>query len=145
MVNRYETVFILTPVLSEPQMKEAVEKFKAVLEKAGAEIVHEGSWGLRKLAYEIQHKTTGFYYLFEFKAEGPAIDKLEVEYRRDERVLRFLTTKMDRHAIEFTEKQRKKKQDKKNKPAENGGDASKETNEKAEGQEKNEQQENKEN
>jgi len=142
MMNQYETVFILTPVLSEPQMKEAVDKFKRVIEKQGAEIVHEESWGLRKLAYEIQHKTTGFYYLIEFRAEGPVIDKLEVEYRRDERVLRFLTTKMDKHAIEFTEKRRKKQQEKK---ANQEGNEAQQDNKADDSSEKSESKENQEN
>ena len=82
-MNQYETVFILTPVLSEPQMKEAVEKFKGVLLDAGAKIVNEESWGLKKLAYPIQKKSTGFYVLIEFEAEPTTINKLETAYRRD--------------------------------------------------------------
>ena len=75
-MNHYETVFILTPVLSEPQMKEAVEKFKQVLTKFGAEVVNEENWGMRKLAYPIQKKTTGFYTLLEFDAEPAVVEKL---------------------------------------------------------------------
>ena len=89
-MNQYETVFILTPVLSDVQMKEAVEKFKAILTKEGAEIINEENWGLKKLAYPIQKKSTGFYQLIEFKAEPNVIEKLEVNFRRDERVIRFL-------------------------------------------------------
>lgn len=109
MLNHYETVFIATPVLSEAQMKEAVTKFKSVITDNGGEIVHEENWGLRKLAYPIQKKTTGFYYLVEFKAEGSLIDKLEVQYRRDERIIRFLTFKMDKYAFEYAEKKRSAK------------------------------------
>jgi len=61
----YETVFMLTPVLSDVQMKDAVAKFKEILTSNGAEIVNDENWGLRKLAYPIEHKTTGFYQLFE--------------------------------------------------------------------------------
>ncbi len=111
-MNQYETVFIATPVLSDEQMKETVKKFRSILTDNGAEIVQEDDWGLRKLAYPIQHKTTGFYYLLEFKAEGSVIDKLEVEYRRDERILRFLTVKMDKYHIEYNEKRRKMKEEK---------------------------------
>ena len=102
----YETVFILTPVLSEDQMKDAVEKFKKVLTDNGAEIVNLEIWGLRKLAYPILQKTTGFYSLIEFKAEPKVIAALELEYRRDERVLRFLTTALDKHAVEYNAKRR---------------------------------------
>ena len=68
-MNQYETVFILTPVLSDVQMKEAVEKFKGVLQAEGAEIINEENWGLKKLAYPIQKKSTGFYQLIEFNAD----------------------------------------------------------------------------
>ena len=67
-MNQYETVFILTPVLSDVQMKEAVEKFKGVLQAEGAEIINEENWGLKKLAYPIQKKSTGFYQLIDFNA-----------------------------------------------------------------------------
>jgi len=112
MMNQYETVFITTPVLSEAQMKETVQKFIKILKDGGAEIVHEENWGLKKLAYPIQKKSTGFYYLIEFKAEGETIQKLETEYRRDERIIRFLTFKMDKYAIQYSEKKRSKKEQK---------------------------------
>ena len=111
-MNQYETVFITTPVLSEAQMKETVQKFIKILKDGGAEIVHEENWGLKKLAYPIQKKSTGFYYLIEFKAEGETIQKLETEYRRDERIIRFLTFKMDKYAIQYSEKKRSKKEQK---------------------------------
>ena len=107
MVNQYETVFIMTPVLSEEQTKETVEKFKDHLTKNGAEIVFEDNWRMRKFAYPIQKKSTGFYYLIEFKAEGSIIKDYEVAFKRDERVLRFLTVKLDKHAIAYNEKKRK--------------------------------------
>lgn len=112
MVNQYETVFILTPVLSDQQMKETVEKFKGVLTAEGAEIINEEEWGLKHLAYPIQKKSTGFYVLIEFKAEPTVIKKLEVTYRRDERVIRDLTTKLDKYAIQYAEKRRNRKNQK---------------------------------
>ena len=112
-MNQYETVFILTPVLSEQQMKEAVKKYEEFLTEHGAEIVHRENWGLRKLAYPIQKKSTGFYQLFEFKAPGSIVEPLEVQFKRDERVMRFLTVKLDKHAIAYNEKKRKKAQEKK--------------------------------
>ena len=110
-MNQYETVFIVTPVLYEDQMKEAVKKYEDYLAKAGAEIVHEEHWGMRKLAYPIQKKSTGFYHLIEFKAEGDVIANVETELKRDERVLRFLTVKLDKHAVAYNEKKRKKAQE----------------------------------
>ena len=105
-MNHYEAVFILTPVLSDVQMKEAVEKFKSLLEQEGAEIVNVENWGLRKLAYPIQKKSTGFYNLIEFNAESPIVDKLEIQFRRDERVLRFLSFRLDKYAYEYAEKRK---------------------------------------
>ena len=113
MTNQYETVFIATPVLSESQMKEAVKKFKKVIKDNGGTIVHEENWGLRKLAYPIQKKSTGFYYLIEFKSEGELIEKLEIQYRRDERIIRFLTFIMDKYSVKYSEKKRKLKKNEK--------------------------------
>lgn len=106
-LKNYETVFILTPVLSDTQMKDTVEKFKSVLVDNGAEIVNEESWGLRKLAYPIHHKNTGFYQLFEFQAKPSLINTLEVEYKRDEKIIRFLTTALDKHAVQYNKKRKK--------------------------------------
>ena len=108
-MNNYETVFILTPVLSDAQVKEAVEKFKKVLVAENAEIVNEENWGLRKLAYPIEKKTTGSYQLIEFKANPEVIAVLETQFRRDERIIRFLTFKQDKYALEYAEKRRKLK------------------------------------
>ena len=107
-MNQYETVFILTPVLSDEQTKETVEKFKKVLTDKGAEIVNEEAWGLKKLAYQIEKKTSGFYFLIEFKAEPAVIKRLETAYRRDEKVIRFQTVRLDKFAAEYAEKRRNK-------------------------------------
>lgn len=107
MNNQYETVFILTPILSEAQMRDAVDKFRNLLTENGAELVHEEDWGLRKLAYPIQKKNTGYYHLFEYKSAGSLIDTLETEFRRDERVMRFLTVALDKHAVAYNEKKRR--------------------------------------
>ncbi len=106
-LKNYETVFILTPVLSEQQTKDAVEKFKKLLVDNGAQIVHDDAWGLRKLAYPIQNKQSGYYQIFEFAADPQFIAKLELEYKRDEKVIRFLTTALDKHAVLYNEKKRK--------------------------------------
>ena len=106
MANHYETVFIMTPVLSDEQMKETVQKFEKILTDQGAEIVHQENWGLRKLEYPIQKKSSGFYHLFEFKADGNVVSELELQFRRDERVIRFLTVLMDKYAVAYAEKRR---------------------------------------
>ena len=111
-MNRYETVFIATPVLSDVQAKELFGKFQGVITENGGQIISEEDWGLRKQAYPIQKKTTGFYYLIEFESEGDLIEKLETQYRRDERVIRFLTFRMDKYAVEYAEKRRNKNKSK---------------------------------
>lgn len=108
MTNRYETVFILTPVLSEDQTKETVKKFMAFLKNGGAKITHEENWGLKKLAYPIQKKSTGFYYLVEYEADPEFIGPLETEFIREERIMRFLTVKMDKDHLAFAEGRRDK-------------------------------------
>ena len=105
-MNQYETVFILTPVLSDDQMKETVEKFKKVLTDEGCTIENEENWGLRKLAYPIENKNTGFYTLIEFEGEPTVVAKLETAFRRDEKVIRFLTFRLDKYAAEYAVKRR---------------------------------------
>ena len=107
-MNHYETVFILNPVLSDVQVKETVSKFEDFLTSRGAEMIAKEDWGLKKLAYEIQHKKSGFYHLFEFKAPAEVLKAFETEFRRDERVMRYLTVKLDKHAISWAERRRQK-------------------------------------
>lgn len=107
-MNHYETVFILNPVLSEDQIKETVKKYESFLTSKGAKMIFTENWGLKKLAYPIQNKKSGFYHLFEFTAPGDAVAPLEVEFRRDERIMRYLTVSLDKHAIAWAEKRAKK-------------------------------------
>ena len=109
MLKQYETVFIATPVLSEAQMKEAVAKYTQLIKDNGGEVVYEEDWGLKQLAYPIQHKTSGFYYLIEFKAEPEFVGTLETQYHRDERIIRFLTVALDKDAVAYAEKRRNSK------------------------------------
>ena len=107
-MNNYETVFIATPVLSEAQLDELFGKFQGVITENGGQIVNAEAWGLKKLAYAIQKKTTGYYFLIEFTGEGDLVEKLEKQYRRDERVIRFLSFRQDKHAVEYSIKRRNK-------------------------------------
>ncbi len=107
-MNNYESVFILNPVLSDQQVKETVSKFEDFLTSKGAEMVSKEDWGLKKLAYEIQHKKSGFYHLFQFKAPAEIIRDFETEFRRDERIMRFLTVALDKHAVAWAERRREK-------------------------------------
>ena len=111
-MNQYETVFILTPVVSDEQMKEAVGKFKDYLTSKGAEILYEENWGMRKLAYAIEKKSSGFYVVFGFKADPAVIKGFEVAYRRDERVLRYITVRMEKYAAAYAAKRQSLKANK---------------------------------
>ena len=116
-MNRYETVFIMTPVLSAEQVAETVKKYRAIITSNGGKIVHEDAWGLKKLAYPIQKKTSGFYHLIEWEAAGTAVLPFETEFRRDERIMRFLTTAMDKHHITYAQSRRDKSNRKEEAPA----------------------------
>ena len=107
-MKNYETVFILNPVLSEDQAKDTVEKFVKVLNKAKANVINIEKWGLKKMAYPIQNKSTGFYNLIEFSTDSSdLVNTLETEFRRDESVMRFLTIALDKHALIYNERRRK--------------------------------------
>ena len=113
MAKQYETVFILTPVLSDEQTRDAVSGYKKLLKELNAKIVHEESWGLKKLAYTIKKKNSGFYQLFQIEAPGEAIALLETAYKRDERVLRYITIHLDKYALEYAERRKAKLANKK--------------------------------
>lgn len=110
-MNNYETVFILTPDLSADQTKETVEKFVSLITDNGGELVNREEWGMRKLAYPIQRKSTGFYVFLEFKSEPSFIETLEINYRRDDKVIRFLTFKQEKFALEYAEKRRRNRKE----------------------------------
>ncbi len=107
-MNHYETVFILTPVLSDDQVKEAVKKFNDFIASKGGEVIWEEDWGLKKLAYQIQHKKTGFYHLIEFKMNPEDVKALDLAFRRDEKVIRHLIVKLDKYAAEWAETRKEK-------------------------------------
>ena len=107
-MNHYEAVFILNPVLSEDQVKETVKRYISYLKDNKAEIVSEENWGLKKLKYAIQKKKSGFYYLIEYKANGSILSDMDVEFKRDETVLRWLTVKLDKYAVEYAVRRRNK-------------------------------------
>lgn len=106
MLTQYETVFILTPVLSEEGAQKSINHFVELLKSQGAEIVHQEHWGLKNLRYPIRKKTTGIYHVVEYRGTGKAVDTLEVAFRRDENVLRFLTVRLDKYAIKYNDDKR---------------------------------------
>ncbi len=109
MQNQYELMVIFTPILNEDELKRLVGEYVKYIEDNGGELVHQEDWGLRQLAYEIDHKTTGIYHLFEFKAPGSLISELELLLKRDDHVMRFLTTRLDKYAVEWNKTRRERK------------------------------------
>ena len=107
-MNHYETVFIMTPVLSEDQVKETVKKFVDHIKDNKGKITNEENWGLKKLKYPIQKKKTGFYYLIEFQADGQMINDFEVEFKRDDRIIRWQIIKLEKFALAYADRRRKK-------------------------------------
>lgn len=106
VLNDYESVIIFTPVLSEEQLKEVVSKYRSMITENAGELVHEENWGLTKLAYPIDKKTTGFYHIYEYKAPADFVSKFELAFRRDERIMRFLSTSLDKDALIYNQRKR---------------------------------------
>lgn len=107
-MNHYEAVFITTPVLSTDEYTRTVKKYTDFIEKNGGEVVSKEDWGIKQLAYPIQKKTTGFYTLVEFKVDPQAIRRLEIEFKRDENIMRFLTVKLEKYAAKYAQQRRDK-------------------------------------
>jgi|TARA_B100002052_G_scaffold59544_1_gene52525 small subunit ribosomal protein S6 len=105
-MKNYETVFILNPALSEEQVQKAVDKYEKYLKSNGSKIIAKEIWGLKKLAYTIQNKNSGFYNLIEYTAPADAVSSLEVEFSRDETIMRYLTVTLDKDALAWAEKRR---------------------------------------
>ena len=105
-MNSYELMMIFTPVLSEDDFKAAQKKFAKLVTDNGGDVVAENAWGLKGLAYPIQKKTTGLYWIMEYKAAADFNEKLKIQLLRDESVLRHLCTKLDKYAVEYNARKR---------------------------------------
>ncbi len=103
-MQNYELMVIFTPVLSEEEYKSAQKKFTSLLTENGGKAVHENAWGLKSLAYPIQKKTTGLYWVLEYEASSDFNEKLNVQLLRDESVLRHMFTALDKYAVEYNAK-----------------------------------------
>ena len=100
-MNNYELMVIFTPVLSDEEFKNIQKKYTDFLAGQGGEVVHSNPWGLKSLAYPIQKKTTGLYWVLEYRAPSDFNQKLLVQLQRDEQVLRHLITVLDKYAVEY--------------------------------------------
>ncbi|HOZ69461.1 MAG TPA: 30S ribosomal protein S6 [Chitinophagaceae bacterium] len=105
-MNNYELMVIFTPVLSDDEFKAEQKKYAKLVTDAGGSIVHENPWGLKSLAYPIQKKTTGLYWVMEYTAQSDFNEKLKIQLLRDESVLRHLCTKLDKYAVEYNAKKK---------------------------------------
>ena len=105
-MNQYETTFIMTPVLSDEDVKKTIATYIDFLKSKGAQIVEEDHWGLKQLAYPIRKKTTGIYHHVEYQAPGEVIDPLELALRRDESIMRFLTVRLDKYGVKYNDDKR---------------------------------------
>lgn len=106
-MRNYEVTFIVDPVLSGEEIKTTAQTYSDMLKNADAEIVHIDEMGLRTLAYPINKRNSGVYYCIEFKVpNGDIIDDLELALRRDERIMRFLSFKLDKFGIKYNEDKR---------------------------------------
>ncbi len=107
-MRNYEVTFIVDPVLSSGEIESTAQTYREHLESQGCNIVHIDSMGLRQLAYPINKRTSGVYYCIEFKAEShDLIERLELALRRDERIMRFLTVKLDKYGVKYNDDKRK--------------------------------------
>lgn len=105
-MNNYELMVIFTPVLSEDEFKTVQKKYTALVTENGGSIVAENPWGLKSLAYPVQKKTTGIYWVMEYTAQSDFNEKLKIQLLRDENVLRHLCTKLDKYAVGYNAKKR---------------------------------------
>ena len=105
-MNNYELMVIFTPVLSDDEFKAEQKKNAKMVTDAGGTVVAENPWGLKSLAYPIQKKTTGLYWVMEYTAPSDFNEKLKIQMLRDENVLRQLCTKLDKYAVEYNAKKR---------------------------------------
>ena len=106
IMQNYELMVIFTPVLSEDEFKSVQKKYVDFIAAGGGKLVHSNPWGLKSLAYPIQKKTTGIYWVMEYVAPSDMNEKLKIQLLRDEQVLRHVVIKLDKYAVEYNKKKR---------------------------------------
>ena len=105
-MNNYELMVIFTPVLSDEEFKAAQKKYADLVTENGGEVLHFNPWGLKSLAYPIAKKTTGLYWVMEYKAPSSFNEKLKIQLLRDESQMRHMFTALDKYAVEYNVKKR---------------------------------------
>jgi small subunit ribosomal protein S6 len=109
-LQSYELMAIFTPVLSEDDYKNQQKKYADFIKENGGEVVHADAWGLRALAYPIQKKTTGLYFVLEYNAPTDTNAKLEIQLNRDETIIRHMVTRLDKFSVAYNLRKRTKNQ-----------------------------------
>ena len=107
-LQSYELMVIFTPVLSEEDYKTAQKKYSDFIKDNGGQIVHQDAWGLRSLAYPIQKKTTGLYFVLEYEAPTNTNAALEIQMNRDETIIRHMVTRLDKFSTAYNTRKRNK-------------------------------------
>ena len=105
-MNNYELMVIFTPVLSDEEFKAAQKKYADLVVENGGEILHSNPWGLKSLAYPIAKKTTGLYWVMEYKAPTNFNEKLKIQLLRDESQMRHMYTVLDKYAVDYNAKKK---------------------------------------
>ena len=105
-MNNYELMVIFTPVLSDDEFKAAQKKYADMVTAAGGHIDNSTPWGLKSLAYPIQKKTTGIYWVMEYSAPSAFNEKLKIQMLRDEQILRHMVTRLDKYAVEYNNRKK---------------------------------------
>ena len=105
-MNNYELMVIFTPVLSEEEFKSVQKKYADLIAENGGAAVHSNAWGLKSLAYPIEKKTTGIYWVLEYNGPADLNEKLKIQLLRDEHVMRHVITRLDKYAVEYNYKKR---------------------------------------
>ena len=106
-MNNYELMVIFTPVLSDEEFKAEQKKYATLVKNSSGSVVAENAWGLKSLAYPIAKKTTGLYWVMEYKAPTIFNEKLKTQLLRDESVMRHMYTVLDKYAVEYNTKKRR--------------------------------------
>ncbi|WLT31388.1 30S ribosomal protein S6 [Geothrix sp. PMB-07] len=95
MMRRYETIFIASPTLTDEQADELVKQYEGIIAEQGGELLKTDKWGRKKLAYEVQKFSEGYYTLFEMNAGPDLIHELERRFRNNDAVIKYLSIRMD--------------------------------------------------
>jgi len=102
-MNLYETVIIVSASLEDEDIEKILKKYEEFFKNNNVDIIEIEKWGRKRMAYHIEKVRTGFYFLIKYRADGNFIKKLERQLQIDEQILRYLTIKLDKKALAYSE------------------------------------------